>query len=546
MVVIFGTACNAGCFGVIRSLNPDRRQTGRIFRIAAENLTFWSMNWWASAFVRECDAPQKGCLMRFVRLGLAFYAAALLSGCQSLRRQPPAAFEDVRIPPVREGEYAAERPRPHRNNAAEVESEEPAPRGPIKSIAWLRPGNRSEKLAPQSKSRQIPAQTVSNPLTDRMRRLFRFSREAECSENCDGNPALMLDSPGAMSEPALLPRGPASVRADYGNGSPPANAVPVPENAPAPIRRPTPTRPGVPVELVEPDKTPTAADNTTVPAEPPEVPPVFIPPAKPQRLQGDGSPSDNDPSRPSLPPVLVEDPPMPVPSLPAVPDVPADPGSAPPVPDAPVFPEPPTFPPGAETEAPAEPGSPAASKSSKSSGKTKSKSTTPRKSTTAPRSTEEDAVLEERLRQSAERMRANGSKPSGSGTSAAPRGNTDAAENPADPPLWPKRFGGSPPVGEPVLDPPAAPVTGDRPAAPRTRSGPAPATSPAPLPAPLPAPVPMPAPPAPMPELPADTPPAIPGLSPTIDLDSEIPRPPRTPPASPAPTSFRPRSGRSL
>jgi hypothetical protein len=43
-----------------------------------------------------------------------------------------------------------------------------------------------------------------------------------------------------------------------------------------------------------------------------------------------------------------------------------------------------------------------------------------------------------------------------------------------------------------------------------------------------------------------EAPPAIPGLPPTIDLDDEIPRPPRTPPASPSPTSFRPRAGRSI
>jgi hypothetical protein len=127
--------------------------------------------------------------MRFVRLGLAFYAAALLSGCQSLRRQPPATYEDVRIPPAREGEYASERVRTPSRGSDEAESEEPAPRGPVKSIGWPRLAVRSENPAPQGKSRQTPVQTVSNPLTDRMRRLFRFSREPECTENCDGNAA---------------------------------------------------------------------------------------------------------------------------------------------------------------------------------------------------------------------------------------------------------------------------------------------------------------------------------------------------------------------
>lgn len=479
--------------------------------------------------------------MRFVRLGLAFYAAVLLSGCQSLRRQPPATYEDVRIPPAREGEYASERVRTRSRDFEEAEADEPSPRGPVKSIGWPRPAVRSENPAPQGQSRQTQVQTVSNPLTDRMRRLFRFSREPECTENCDGNAALLLDSPGAMSEPALIPRGPSSVRADYGNGGPAPHVLPVPETEPAPIRKPTTTRPRVPAEPVapvEPEMPETAADEATAPSEPPEVPPVVIPPAKPPRLQSDGSSSGSEPARPSLPPVLVEDPPMPVPSLPSVPpvpDVPATPGNAPPVPEAPVFPDPPTFPPAAESEAPAAPKSPTAPKSGNSSSKTKSRSTTPRKSTATPRSTEDDAVLEERLRQSAERMRANGSRQSGPGTATAPRGNATAGDDPADPPLWPKRFGGSPPVGEPVIDPPAASESSPRSPATKEKTTPPSMTAPAPMPTP-----------APIPEVPADAPPAIPGLPPTIDLDSEIPRPPRTPPASPAPTSFRSRSGRSI
>jgi len=538
VVVIFGTACKAGCFGVIRRLNHVSWQTGRIFRITAQNLTFRSIYCGASAIVRECDAPQKGCLMRFVRLGLAFYAAALLSGCQSLRRQPPATFDDVRIPPVREGEYSSDRVRSRYKVAEEAEAEEPAPRGPIKSIGWPRLRAHSEKPAPQAKSRQTPAHAVSNPLTDRMRRLFRFSSEPECTESCDGNAALMLESPGAISEPALIPRGPSSVRADYGNGGTAPKVLPAPETDLPPVRKPTPTRPKVPAEPAaptEPDMPESAADRATAPTELPELPPVFIPPAKPPRLRGDGSPADGEAVRPSLPPVLVEDPPMPVPTLPPVPDVPAAPGNAPPVPDAPVFPDPPTFPPAVESEAPVAPRSPAAPKSGNSSSKTKSRSTTPRKSTTTTRSAEDDAVLEERLRQSAEQARANRSKTGGSGTPAVPGERATAGDVPADPPLWPKRFGGSPPVGEPVIDSPATTESGTKSAAPKTK----------PAPAPMPLPMPVPA-PAPTPEVPADAPPAIPGLSPTIDLDSEIPRPPRTPPVSPAPTSFRSRSGRSI
>jgi hypothetical protein len=450
----------------------------------------------ATALVREFDAPQKGCPMRFVRIGLAFYAAALLSGCQSLRKQPPATFEPVRIPPVRDGEYAPERPRPRSSVA--TEPDEAPLRRPVKSIAWPRFGTRGERPeaeprnAPQSTSArtEIPARTVSNPLTDRMRRLFKASAAAECTDNCDGSPQYQFDSPGAIAEPSLTPRGPASVRAHYGSPTPAPRTAPIPDTTPAPSPTPAPGRSRVPGPAIE---------------------------RRPQVIVED------EPARPSLPPVLVEDPPMsipPVPAAPARPEVPLTVPDAPAVPDTPVFPEPPTFPPLVPPEVPATrdpvpaPG--------KASTKSKSKSTTPRK-TTSPLSSDDDAVLEERLRQSAERMRSNGRKSAGTVTPSEQQDPADAGDTTTDPPLWPKRFGGSPPVGEPVLDP-----------LPESAAPPKPGTS-----------NPMPAPAAPL-DSPANVPPTIPGLPPTIDLDDEIPRPPRTPPASPSPTSFRSRTGRSL
>ncbi len=466
--------------------------------------------------------------MRFVRIGLAFYAAALLSGCQSLRKQPPATFEPVRIPPVRDGEYAPERPRPRSSVA--TEPDEAPLRRPVKSIAWPRFGTRAElpadepRNAPQSTvaRTEIPARTVSNPLTDRMRRLFKASAAAECTDNCDGSPQFQFDSPGAIAEPSLTPRGPASVRANYGSPTPAPRTAPIPDATPAPPPAPAPGRSRVPGPAIE-RRPQVIVEDGPAPVNPPEQPSSAIPPAKPRRTPAVASPDDSGPARPSLPPVLVEDPPMSIPPVPpaaAAPEAPLTVPDAPAVPDTPVFPEPPTFPPPVPPEVPVTrdpvPGA------GKTSTKSKSKSTTPRKTTT-PLSSEDDAVLEERLRQSAERMRSNGRKSAGSVTPREQQNPADADDTTTDPPLWPKRFGGSPPVGEPVLDPlpePAAPP----------KSGTL---------------NPMPAPAAPL-DSPANAPPLIPGLPPTIDLDDEIPRPPRTPPASPSPTSFRSRTGRSI
>lgn len=441
--------------------------------------------------------------MRFVRLGLAFYAAALLSGCQSVRKQPPATLDPVRIPPARDGEYAPESPR-IRSSIAE-DPEGARPRGPVKSIGWPRFG------------------------------LRRQSGNAECSDNCDGSPQQQLDSPGAIGEPSLAPRGPSSVRADY--GSPQPRVTPVPEAGPAPIPRTIPGRPRVPVQPAEPSPPVTIEEPALV--VPPEVPAAVVPPSRTRQTPGSGGPENALPGRPSLPPVLVEDPPMslpqtaPVPEVPEVPELPAVPELPPAVPAAPAFPDPPALTqPESSSSASAAP-APSAN-SSKTSTKTKSKSTTPRKTTT-PRSTEDDAVLEERLRQSAERMRSSGQK-AGSKAAPAKPAPAEAGDGVTDPPLWPKRFGGSPPVGEPVIDPLPESVVPSTPPAP-------PAVS---QPAPMPAPQPMPQPPVAAPEAPAEAPPAIPGLPPTIDLDDEIPRPPRTAPASPSPTSFRPRGGRSI
>lgn len=486
--------------------------------------------------------------MRFVRLGLAFYAAALLSGCQSLRRQPPAPLETVRIPPAREGEYATERPRPAASG--ETETEEPRPRGPVKSIGWPGFGSRSaaqpetanqaDSLTPSERTRQpiqaarqatnqsreVPVQTVSNPLTSRMRHLFKRSQDAECTDSCDGSPQHQLDSAGSISEPALVPRGPAAVRAEYGNQAPGSRPTPIqprPSVESATPRPPVFREPEPPRRVVPPELPPAPAP---VP-EPPPVPrtePMPVPPAEPQRTQNSGSPSDTQPARPSLPSVLVEDPPMPVPQVPTDPTVPPVTEPVPAVPKVPPVPQN-----SAGADATRTPASP---KSGKSSTKSRSKSASPGKSSTTPRTTEDDAVLEERLRQSAERMRANGQKTSEAKTDSAQPEAAGAGDDVTDPPLWPKRFGASPPVGEPVVDP--LPETDSD--AQTTPAGPPPAP---PAPAPKPA-------PAPIPDVPADAPAPIPGLPPTIDLDDEIPRPPRNPPASPSPTSYRPRRGRSI
>lgn len=445
--------------------------------------------------------------MRFVRLGLAFYAAALLSGCQSVRKQPPATLEPVRIPPARDGEYAPESPR-SRSSLAE-EPEEARPRGPVKSIGWPRFG------------------------------LRRQSGEAECTDNCDGSPQHQLDSPGAIGEPSLTPRGPASVRADY--GSPHPRVTPVPDAGPAPIPRTAPGRPRVPVQP-EP-RPPVIIGEEPTPVVPPEVPAAVVPPSRTPQTPGFGGPENALPGRPSLPPVLVEDPPMPLPQTAPAPPAPPVPEVPPAVPTAPAFPDPPAFTQPESPELP--PASGPAPKSSKSSTKTKSRSTTPRKTTT-PRSTEDDAVLEERLRQSAERMRSSGQKPGSNAAAPAQPAPADAGNGVTDPPLWPKRFGGSPPVGEPVIDPLPESATAPDSVAPATPPAPPAALQPAPMPAPQPMPMPMPQPPVVAPEAPVAAPPAIPGLPPTIDLDDEIPRPPRTAPASPSPTSFRPRKGRSI
>lgn len=533
----------ARCFGVIRRLAAAMFPDGRIPRNLPGNFRKWSISALASAFVREFDHRRKGRSMRFVRLGLAFYAAALLSGCQSVRKQPPATLEPVRIPPARDGEYAPESPR-IRSSIAE-EPEEARPRGPVKSIGWPRFGQ--ERPTPKASStaangRQeirsagdLPVQQVSNPLTDRMRRLFRQSGNPESTDNCDGSPAIQLDSPGAIGEPALTPRGPASVRADY--GSPQPRVTPVPDAGPAPIPRTVPGRTRVPVQPAE------QGAAAEIPAEPtlvvpPEVPAAAVPPSQTPQSPAAGSSDNPLPGRPSLPPVLVEDPPMPLPQTPPAPPVPEVP---PAVPAAPVFPDPPAL---TQPESPELPAAPApAAKSSKSSTKTKSKSTSPRKTTT-PRSTEDDAVLEERLRQSAERVRSGGQQPGTSPKAPVQSAPSDAGDGVTDPPLWPKRFGGSPPVGEPVIDPLPESATAPKPVAPPAPPAPAPVLKPAPMPAPQPAP--MPQPPVAAPEAPVEAPPAIPGLPPTIDLDDEIPRPPRTPSASPSPTSFRPRAGRSI
>ncbi|MFM7059407.1 MAG: hypothetical protein ACKO2P_21045 [Planctomycetota bacterium] len=475
--------------------------------------------------------------MRFVRLGLAFSAAALFSGCQSLRKQPPATLDPVRIPPAREGEYAPERPRPRPSLA--TEPEEAPSRGPVKSIGWPRFSLRREQSADVTPNEQlaatarpeIPVQTVSNPLTERMRKLFKASADPECTDHCDGSPHFQMDSPGAFTEPALTPRGPASVRADYGQPGP--RVTPVPDAGPAPIPGTAPGRPQVPAPAVK--RPPQVfVEDAPSPGPPPAEPALRIPPATPRRTPAPANPEESETARPSLPSVLVEDPPAAVPPVPATPAVPELP---PAVPENLAFPDPPTFPRTAPPEVPANPDP--TPKSSKSSTKTKTKSTTPRKST-VPRSTEEDAVLEERLRQSAERARSNAPKSSGTTPAPAQQNPQDSGDATTDPPLWPKRFGGSPPVGEPVLDPLPEPPNAPTPAP--ANPTPAPAN---PMPAPAAPVAPMPQPPV-IPETPADAPPAIPGLPPTIDLDDEIPRPPRTPPASPSPTSFRSRPGRSI
>ena len=462
-------------------------------------------------FVTEFDASLKGCPMRFSRLSLALYAAALLSGCNSLRRQPALSGEHVRIPPVREGEFASERP--SRGEANKADRDDANDRGPVKSIGW--PGFRKRDAeaaqqpakATESSSRNVPVTPVSGPLTSKLTRLFRASRAEECTDNCDGSPVFENSSPGAISEPALTPRGPSSIRADYGTPAPPKKPVPVPESSDIPEspRRPAATRPRVPPVVEEPQ--PQAP-------EPPEVPPIIVPrPPEPAASNSGAAQPDN--SRPPLPDLLNEDPVEP-PQLPQVPDMPVTP-----VPPLPVIPaEPP------------KPVTPSAPRSTQSAPKTKS---TPKKTTGTPKNTEDDAVLEERLRQSAERMQSSGQRPSTRTRSTkpttpenAPAGGDDSVE----PPLWPKRFGGSPPVGEPVVEP----LPEEQPAAA------------APMPMPKPAPVkPAPAPlQEPAPVDPPAVPPAIPGLSPTIELDDEIPRPARPAPAAPATTSFRNRPGKSI
>ena len=461
--------------------------------------------------------------MRFSRLSLALYAAALLSGCHSLRRQTPQLSEPARIPPVREGEFASERTPRIDATKSDHEDDRDTQRGPVKSIGWpvLRKRDPAAQNPPtkaaKSENGNAPVTTVSGPLTTKLRRLFRESQTEECTDSCDGSPVFEHSSPGAISEPALAPRGPSSTRADYGTPTPPKRTVPLPDpesgGVPESPKRPATTRPRVPPAVAVPQPEPPA---------PPEVPPMIVP-RPPERTQRNSNPAQTDNTRPPLPDLLVEEPSQ-APQLPEVPDMPASP-----VPPPPVIPGVPAEPPKAT--------SPTAPRSTQSAPKTKS---TPRKSSSTPKNTEDDAVLEERLRQSAERMQSSGQRPPARTRStnpaapAVPDSAPAAEDGTSDPPLWPKRFGGSPPVGEPVVEP----LPEEQPAATAPRPTPKPApVKPAPAPAPLQEPTPV-DPPA--------VPPAIPGLSPTIELEDEIPRPARPAPASPSTTSFRRRPGRSI